>query len=157
MDSTQDATSNVPDNIPAPPSPQPVPKTDPLDNVQSPLIHRDVPNQNLTSPDINTSYMVQYMGKRARLTGKILEVHAEENFVVFQASDGVSIRVTFDADWDLWGTPTPFVIIVGTVIDEKTMHMETFINLGDTLDLGTVEATIRIIHDTRFRQVFFPK
>ncbi|KAK7022916.1 hypothetical protein VNI00_016855 [Paramarasmius palmivorus] len=116
----------------------------------------EMPAHLVTSPDINHSLMLGYIGKRARLTGSIVEVREENNLVVFRTSDSATVNLTYDADWDLWGSPTPFITAVGKVVDGNTMHLESFINLGANVDLETVEATIRIIHDPRFRAVFFP-
>ncbi|KAK7021403.1 hypothetical protein VNI00_017354 [Paramarasmius palmivorus] len=116
----------------------------------------EVPGHLVTSPDINALMMPQYINKRARLVGELIKVLEDQNRAILKTSDGIDVSLTYDADWDLWGSPTKYITAVGKVVDPQTMHLESFINMGKTVDLSTVEATIQIIHDPRFKNVFFP-
>ncbi|KAK7017495.1 hypothetical protein VNI00_018624 [Paramarasmius palmivorus] len=109
------------------------------------------------SPLIKSTHMSSYLGRRVRVVGHILEVREDQSFVLMQSSDGSEIKLVYEADWDLWGKPTRYIEALGTVTDAQTIKLELFIPLGDNLDLQTVNATIDIIHDPRFRQVFFPQ
>ncbi|EEB94101.1 hypothetical protein MPER_07145 [Moniliophthora perniciosa FA553] len=93
----------------------------------------NVPDEQRTSPRINTSYMLQYIGKRARLIGELTEVKPRDNYAFLRASDGILVKLTFDGDWELWGKHTRYIEAVGTVVDAQTMHLECFICMGDAL------------------------
>ncbi|KAK7021042.1 hypothetical protein VNI00_017574 [Paramarasmius palmivorus] len=94
--------------------------------------------------------MPWFINKQGHLVGEILEVNKEQNCAILQISDSANVALTHDADWDLWSTLTKYITTIGKVIDKEMMYLDSFINMGKTVNLGTVKETIKIIHDPRF-------
>ncbi|KAK7047527.1 hypothetical protein VNI00_006293 [Paramarasmius palmivorus] len=107
----------------------------------------------IPAPPILAEQMEQFVGKRVRLVGRILSVNEIAHHGLMQSCDGIKVKITFQ---DGFEPAAPYGEIVGTVVDSSTIAMDIFIPDGHNLDMKTVENTIRIIHDPRFRAVFFP-
>ncbi|EEB88978.1 hypothetical protein MPER_12983 [Moniliophthora perniciosa FA553] len=105
------------------------------------------------SPRINTSHMPFYHGLCARLIGRVGKNDPETKTAKLAVSDGKEVTISYDSVWE---PPSSCVEVVGTVISDDCMRMECLVKLGDKLDMETVEGTIKVIHDPRFREVFFP-
>ncbi|KAK7038935.1 hypothetical protein VNI00_010326 [Paramarasmius palmivorus] len=109
------------------------------------------------SPLIKHSHMAGFCGKWGRLIGQFLEVRDDLKYITMLTSDGGEVKLLFEGDWDLWGQPSRYNEVLGEIKDASTMKLHSFIRLGEELDLNTVNATIDVIHDARFREVFFPQ
>ncbi|KAK7022817.1 hypothetical protein VNI00_016944 [Paramarasmius palmivorus] len=110
--------------------------------------------ENQTSPPIDTSHMESYIGRRARLTGRLGEINPETKTAKMTVCDGEEVVIAYESE-EQWARQTPCVEVLGTVINVRTIQMETLIPQGANLDMDTVWKTIKIIHDPRFKGVFF--
>ncbi|KAK7017106.1 hypothetical protein VNI00_018675 [Paramarasmius palmivorus] len=107
----------------------------------------------IPAPPILAEQMGTFIGKRVRLVGRILSVNAVAHDALMKSCDGSQVKITFQDEFE---PSFAFGEVVGTVIDAASIAMDYFAPAGLWLDMKTVEQTIRIIHDARFREVFFP-
>ncbi|PCH35192.1 replication factor A protein 3 [Wolfiporia cocos MD-104 SS10] len=103
----------------------------------------------LVSPRVNAARIGDYIGRTVRLTGKI--VKTEHDTLILQASDGgeVQVRLLRDAD-----VGSPYIEVIGSVLDASTLKMQAFINLGENLDMKLVNDVVELWHDPRFSKMF---
>ncbi|KAK7030425.1 hypothetical protein VNI00_014169 [Paramarasmius palmivorus] len=84
------------------------------------------------SPPVNSSMLPKFLGKKVRLTCKVINVNEQASRATVQASDGGDVVVQFYGDLEIKNT---FIEVVGTVVDETTIKHEATINLGDELGM----------------------
>ncbi|KAK7022764.1 hypothetical protein VNI00_016967 [Paramarasmius palmivorus] len=115
--------------------------------------HAVDPRTYVPAPPMNTSHMPQYVGKRGSLIGQVKSIDASAGTAEMIVSDGVEIRILFNTPFE---PKSKFIEVIGAIVEDKIVQMERFCELGNNLDLTTVEGTIAVIHDSRFKDVFFP-
>ncbi|PPQ73487.1 hypothetical protein CVT24_007816 [Panaeolus cyanescens] len=102
------------------------------------------------SPRINAARMADFVGKEARLVGRVLSMDSTR--MTIEACDGGQVIVTNIANADIENS---FVEVVGKVTNSTTIHMHACINMGNDLDTKLVNDTIELIHDSRYYSKIF--
>ncbi|KZS87271.1 hypothetical protein SISNIDRAFT_491229 [Sistotremastrum niveocremeum HHB9708] len=100
---------------------------------------------------INGKMMGEYVGKIARMVGKVNRV--VDRSAVFTTSDGMTISVTLLPDAKITDTIVEFV---GQVVNDTTLKMLAVYNMGDDEDLlSVVDQTVELIHKPQFSNMFY--
>jgi len=100
------------------------------------------------APRVNAARLADYIGRPVRLVCKVLK--AQGDTAIAQASDGgeVQIRLTKEAEMS-----TPYIEVIGTVVDPTTVKTMMCINLGDEIDMNLVNDVVELYHDPRFAKM----
>lgn len=104
------------------------------------------------TPRVNFELMQRYLGQRVILTGEVERV--EGGNVYLKTSDKATVTVqpnpSSRAAYD-----TPFVEVLGTVVDPRTIREEEHTNLGEAYDLNLQNELVKLWNG-RHRGLFIP-
>ncbi|KAF9264554.1 replication factor A protein 3 [Marasmius fiardii PR-910] len=105
-----------------------------------------------SSPRVNSALLGKYIGRKVRLTGKVLNVNAVGKRATVLASDGGEVAVQFHSENP--GLDTTFVEVVGTVVDTTTVRLLIAIKMSDNLDLSIIDRAVKMAQEPRFAELF---
>ncbi|KZV82417.1 hypothetical protein EXIGLDRAFT_843768 [Exidia glandulosa HHB12029] len=108
----------------------------------------------LLAPRINGSMLENYIGRRVKLTCKVLQpATSQGEIAILLLSDNIQIegklippRVNME----------PFVEVLCTVESTALVTIMSIKNLGDKLSLEVADAAISMSNEPRFRDYFQP-
>ncbi|KAM5531242.1 hypothetical protein V8D89_015108 [Ganoderma adspersum] len=101
------------------------------------------------SPRVNKALMANYPGQTVRLIAKLITF--KDNVAIVEASDGGELEVKLLTDFNHGST---YLEVIGQVVDERTLKMAQYVNLGDDVDMKLADQVAQIWHDARFTGVF---
>ncbi|KAH9939561.1 replication factor A protein 3 [Amylocystis lapponica] len=97
------------------------------------------------SPRVNAVHFPNFVGRTARLTGKVIRVNGD--VAMIESPDGKEVEVRLINGVSLTST---FVEVIGTVIDATKIKMMAVIPLHDNTNLKVAAHTAEMWHDPRF-------
>ncbi|KAI0631043.1 replication factor A protein 3 [Trametes polyzona] len=101
------------------------------------------------SPRVNKARMADFKGQAVRLIAKVLSIR--DDVAIVEASDGGEVEVKLLKDVTI---DTPFIEVIGQVVDERTLKMMGCVKHGSDVDRKLVNDIVEIWHDPKFASVF---
>jgi len=100
-------------------------------------------------PRVNGAKMQKFIGRTVRLPCRVLKFQGQD--AVVEAADGSQIQVVVSIDSNM---NSQYVEIVGQVKDESSIRMLSVLNIGDSMDMKTVNNMIELMHHNEFAGVW---
>ncbi|KAI0656917.1 replication factor A protein 3 [Cubamyces menziesii] len=101
------------------------------------------------SPRVNKALMDNFKGQTVRLIAKIRNVR--DDIAIVEASDGGEVEVKL---LKTFHTEDAYIEVIGQVVDERTIKMMGYIELGNDVDMKLANDVVQIWHDPRFAKIF---
>ncbi|KAI1788647.1 replication factor A protein 3 [Ganoderma leucocontextum] len=101
------------------------------------------------SPRVNKALMANHSGQTVRLIAKLITF--KDDMATVEASDRGELDVKLLPDFNHRST---YLEVIGKVMNDKTIKMEQYLNMGDDIDMKFADQAVRIWHDARFTAVF---
>lgn len=91
------------------------------------------------TPRVNFELMQRYINQRVLLVGEIDSI--ENGRLIVKTSDKASVMVHAS---NMQPYDSPFVEILGTVVDSKTLREESHTNCGESFDLNLYNELLKL-------------
>ncbi|KIY50970.1 replication factor A protein 3 [Fistulina hepatica ATCC 64428] len=104
------------------------------------------------APRVNSKRMQSFRAKPVRLICKIENISGSSATVT--TSDGGEVAVKLTPDFGM--EQGPYLEIIGNVVDDTTLKMMTFMNMGQDLDMKLVDDAIELSFSPTYRSMFHP-
>ncbi|KAI0326168.1 replication factor A protein 3 [Cubamyces sp. BRFM 1775] len=101
------------------------------------------------SPRVNKALLDNFKGQTVRLIAKIRSVR--DDVAIVEASDGGEVEVKL---LKAFHTDSTYIEVIGSVVDERTIKMMAFIELGNDVDMKLANDVVQVWHDPRFAKIF---
>lgn len=107
----------------------------------------------ICTPYVNSAMLPEFLGRVVRMAVRVQQLLGDRAIV--EASDGGQVEVALHTAPEVHMSDT-YVELVVRVNSAERVSLLTEYNLGEHIDLGVVDKTIRYVHDERFKHLFMP-